>query len=76
MSLIPHGGTADQLLALRQGEVKVLGVFAEKRMPSFPDTPTLGELGYYGKWYINAEDTAKLIQQRYELCVDEVARLW
>ena len=136
---IPYGGTADQLLALRQGEVdfsvakeadiaammsevKILGVFAEKRMPSFPDAPTLGELGYYGKWYgsaraivapkgtpadviafyeeafkkamedpeyiaaaekagvttlfMNAENTAKLIQQQYDFCVDEVAKLW
>ena len=103
-------------------EVKILGVFAEKRMPSFPDAPTLGELGYYGKWYgsaraivapkgtpadviafyeeafkkamedpeyiaaaekagvttlfMNAENTAKLIQQQYDFCVDEVAKLW
>lgn len=134
-----YGGTADQLLALRQGEVdfsvakeadiasmmsevKVLGVFAENRMPSFPDVPTLGELGYYGKWYgsaraivapkgtpadviafyedafrkamedpeyiaaaekagvttlyMNAADTAKLINQQYEFCTDEVAKLW
>lgn len=136
---IPYGGTADQLLALRQGEVdfsvakeadiasmmsevKILGVFAEKRMESFPDAPTLGELGLYNKWYgsaraivapkgtakeviefyedafkramedpeyiaaaekagvttlyMNAEDTAKLIQQQYEFCTDEVAKLW
>ena len=136
---IPYGGTADQLLALRQGEVdfsvakeadiasmmsevKVLGVFAEKRMPSFPDAPTLGELGLYNKWYgsaraivvpkgtpreaiefyenafkeamndpeyisaaekagvstvyMNAEDTAKLIQQQYEFCTNEVSKLW
>lgn len=136
---IPYGGTADQLLALRQGEVdfsvakeadiasmmsevKVLGVFSETRMPSFPDAPTLGELGYYGKWYgsaraivapkgtpadviefyqdafkkamedpeyiaaaekagvttlyMNAEDTARLINQQYEFCTDEVAKLW
>ena len=67
-SAIPYGGTADQLLALRQGEVdfsvakeadiaammsevKVLGVFSEERMEKFPDVPTLGELGYYDKWY-------------------------
>ena len=136
---IPYGGTADQLLALRQGEVdfsvakeadiasmmsevKVLGVFAEKRMASFPDVPTLGELGLYDKWYgsaraivapkgtpkeiiefyegafkkamespeyiaaaekagvttlyMNAEDTAKLINQQYEFCTNEVAKLW
>lgn len=70
-SPIPYGGTADQLLALRQGEVdfsvakeadiaaimsevKILGVFAEKRLPSFPDVPTLGELGFYNKWYGSA----------------------
>lgn len=68
---IPYGGTADQLLALRQGEVdfsvakeadiaammsevKILGVFAEQRMPSLPDVPTLGEMGYYDKWYGSA----------------------
>lgn len=69
---IPYGGTADQLLALRQGEVdfscakvadvaqlikgdkpelRVLGVFSEKRLPELPDVPTLGEQGYYDKWY-------------------------
>lgn len=136
---IPYGGTADQLLALRQGEVdfsvakeadiasmlsevKVLGVFSEKRMPSFPDAPTLGELGLYDKWYgsaraivapkgtpedvikfyeeafkkamedpeylaaakkagittlyMNAEDTAKMIQQQYDFCTNEVSKLW
>ena len=136
---IPYGGTADQLLALRQGEVdfsvakeadiasmlsevKVLGVFAEKRMPSFPDAPTLGELGLYDKWYgsaraivapkgtpedvikfyeeafkkamedpeylaaakkagittlyMNAEETAKMIQQQYDFCTNEVSKLW
>lgn len=68
---IPYGGTADQLLALRQGEVdfsvakeadiasmmsevKVLGVFDSSRMAKFPDVPTLGELGYYDKWYGSA----------------------
>lgn len=68
---IPYGGTADQLLALRQGEVdfsvakeadiasmrsdvKVLGIFDKKRAESFPDAPTLGELGYYNEWYGSA----------------------
>ncbi len=72
---VPYGGTADQLLALRQGEVdfscakvadvaklikgehpelRVLGIFGEKRDPSMKDVPTLGELGYYGKWYGSA----------------------
>ena len=136
---IPYGGTADQLLALRQGEVdfsvakeadiasmlsevKVLGVFAEKRLANFPDAPTLGELGLYSKWYgsaraivapkgtpkeaiefyeeafkkamenpeyvaaaekagittlyMNAEDTAKLINQQYTFCTEEVSKLW
>ena len=62
---VPYGGTADQLLALRQGEVdfscakvadiaklingdkaelRVLGLFAEKRDPLLKDVPTLGEL--------------------------------
>ncbi|MBQ9432710.1 MAG: tripartite tricarboxylate transporter substrate binding protein [Synergistaceae bacterium] len=136
---IPYGGTADQLLALRQGEVdfsvakeadiaaimsevKILGVFAETRMPTMPDVPTLKELGYYPNWYgsaraivapkgtkpeviafyeeafkkamenpeyiaaaekagvttlyMNAEDTGKMIQQQYEFCTNEVAKLW
>lgn len=68
---IPYGGTADQLLALRQGEVdfsvakeadiaamlsevKVLAVFNETRLASFPDAPTLKELGWYDKWYGSA----------------------
>ena len=68
---IPYGGTADQLLALRQGEVdfsvakeadiasmlsevKILGVYDASRMAKFPDVPTLGELGYYDKWYGSA----------------------
>ena len=72
---IPYGGTADQLLALRQGEVdftcakvadiaplikgdkpelRVLGVFATSRIKELPDVPTLGELGYYDKWYGSA----------------------
>lgn len=68
---IPYGGTADQLLALRQGEVdfsvakeadfasfpgeiKVLGVFSQKRVENYPDVPTLGESGFYDKWYGSA----------------------
>ena len=72
---VPYGGTADQLLALRQGEVdfscakvadvaklingdnaelRILGLFAEKRDPNLKDVPTLGELGYYNKWYGSA----------------------
>ena len=72
---VPYGGTADQLLALRQGEVdfscaklgdvaplikgdkavlRVLAVYSEKRLDSLKDVPTLGELGYYNKWYGSA----------------------
>lgn len=72
---IPYGGTADQLLALRQGEVdftcakvadvmplikgekpelRVLGVFAEERLPELADVPTLKEKGLYDKWYGSA----------------------
>ena len=72
---VPYGCTADQLLALRQGEVhfscakiadvaklssganpelRILGVFSEKRLPEFPDVPTLGELGFYKEWYGSA----------------------
>ena len=72
---IPYGGTADQLLALRQGEVdftcakvadvmplikgdkpelRILGVFADERLPELPDVPTLKENGLYDKWYGSA----------------------
>lgn len=72
---IPYGGTADQLLALRQGEadftcakvadvmplikgdkpeLRVLGVFAEERLPEMPEVPTLKESGLYDKWYGSA----------------------
>ena len=34
-----------------QSEVKVLGVFDTERLAELPDVPTLGELGYYDKWY-------------------------
>ena len=72
---IPYGGTADQLMALRQGEVdfscakvadvaklvsgekpelRILGVFATKRLAEYPNVPTLGELGYYDQWYGSA----------------------
>lgn len=68
---IPFGGTADQLLSLRQGEVdfsvakvadfaafsselKVLGTFDTKRIPEYPDAPTLGELGFFPEWYGSA----------------------
>lgn len=72
---IPYGGTNDQLLALRQGEVdfscakvadimplikgdkpelRVLGVFAEERLPELPNVPTLKENGLYDKWYGSA----------------------
>lgn len=136
---IPYGGTADQLLALRQGEVdfssakeadfasfksevKVLGVFDTKRLADYPDAPTLGEAGYYDQWYgsaraivapkgtpqeiidfyeaafkammedpeyiaaaekasvttnyMNAAETAELLQQQYTFCTDTVSSIW
>ncbi|MCR5084029.1 MAG: tripartite tricarboxylate transporter substrate binding protein [Succinivibrionaceae bacterium] len=72
---IPYGGTADQLLALRQDEVqfscakvadvaqlikgdkpelRVLAVYSTERLKNLPDVPTLGESGYYDKWYGSA----------------------
>ena len=67
---IPYGGTADQLLALRQGEVQfscakvadiaklIKGDAPELRVlgvfSELPDVPTLGELGYYPEWYGSA----------------------
>ena len=35
-------------------EVKILAAFSENRMESLPEVPTLGELGYYNKWYGSA----------------------
>ena len=32
-------------------ELRVLGVFAAKRLPQLPEVPTLAELGYYPYWY-------------------------
>ena len=31
-----------------------MGVFSEKRLDNYKDVPTLGELGYYNKWYGSA----------------------
>ena len=43
-----------KLIDGENAELRVLGVFAEKRDPLLPDVPTLGELGYYNKWYGSA----------------------
>ena len=99
---VPYGGTADQLLALRQGEVdfscaklgdveplirgnnaalKLLGVFSEKRLDDYKDVPTLGELGYYNKWYGSAralvapkgtpENIIKFYEQAFKLTMTD-----
>ena len=34
----------------QEAEYKILGVFADSRLPELPDVPTLGELGYYQGW--------------------------
>ena len=34
----------------QEAEYRILGVFAEERLPELPDVPTLGELGYYEGW--------------------------
>ena len=63
---LPQGNTNDELVSLLGGEadwcvvkaadiagradVKVLAVFAEERLPEYPDVPTLGEKGFYDKW--------------------------
>lgn len=36
-----------KLINGENAELRVLGVFDEKRDPQLPDVPTLGELGYY-----------------------------
>ena len=33
-----------------ESQYKILGVFANERLPELPDVPTLGELGYYQGW--------------------------
>ena len=43
-----------KLINGENAELRVLGVFDEKRDPQLPDVPTLGELGYYNKWYGSA----------------------
>ena len=37
-------------IAGQEAEYRVLGVFAEERLPELPDVPTLGELGFYEGW--------------------------
>ena len=37
-------------IAGQESEYKILGVFAEERLPELPEVPTLGELGYYDEW--------------------------
>ncbi len=34
----------------QESEYRILGVFADERLPELPDVPTLGELGYYEGW--------------------------
>ncbi len=34
----------------QESEYRILGVFANERLPELPDVPTLGELGYYEGW--------------------------
>ena len=34
----------------QESEYRILGVFADNRLPELPDVPTLGELGYYQGW--------------------------
>lgn len=46
------GGTLDAIIELngfphvKAGKLKILAMFADKRHPEFPDTPTMAELGY------------------------------
>ena len=37
-------------IAGQEAEYRILGVFADERLPELPDVPTLGELGYYQGW--------------------------
>jgi tripartite-type tricarboxylate transporter receptor subunit TctC len=37
-------------IAGQESEYRILGVFADERLPELSDVPTLGELGYYQGW--------------------------
>ena len=37
-------------IAGQEAEYRILGAFADERLPELPDVPTLGELGYYEGW--------------------------
>ena len=37
-------------IAGSESEYRILGVFADERLPELPDVPTLGELGFYKGW--------------------------
>ena len=37
-------------IAGQEAEYRILGVFAEERLPELPDVPTLGEMGFYEGW--------------------------
>lgn len=44
-------GDVEPLIGGASPVLRVLGVYSEKRLDNLKDVPTLGELGYYNKWY-------------------------
>jgi tripartite-type tricarboxylate transporter receptor subunit TctC len=59
--------------ALNQ-QLKPLAVFADKRLPAFPDTPTVAELGHpiqpsaYGGLFVRAETPAPVVARIEQAC--------
>ncbi len=45
-------------IASMKDDVRMLAVFDATRMEKYPNVPTLGELGYYNKWYGSARAIA------------------
>ena len=44
-------GDVEPLIGGASPVLRVVGVYSEKRLDNLKDVPTLGELGYYNKWY-------------------------
>ncbi len=89
MNHVPFRGSGDSVLAMQQGTVSLLtaeanlvqqyglqpvAIFGEKRLPEYPDTPTLRELGYnlaYPLWtglFAPADTPEAMVQRIDDAC--------